>query len=124
MLDIQQKRKLRSFLYHKFVLAFLFVLTILFLHSTWVVYHKKVSSDEMKSLAKNKVLELTTRKKDLDSKIGRLATVSGVEEEIRSKFSVTKDDEKMVVVVPDNEVNASTTSKSVSFWSKIVDFFK
>lgn len=124
MLDIQQKRKLRSFLYHKGTLAVLFVFVLLMVHSTWVVYEKKVESEQLMNLSKQRVDELNKRDHDLDYKINRLDTEVGIEEEIRSKFTVTKENENVVVVVPRVSEEASSTPKKPSFFTRFLNLFK
>lgn len=123
MLDIQQKRKLRSFLYHKATLVVLFILVALSIHSTWSVYEKKRSSEEMKEMAMGAVTDLKQRNDDLDSKISKLATISGIEEEIRLKFSVTKDEERLIVVLPEKEEGTSTGSENEGFFKKLMRIF-
>lgn len=124
MLDIQQKRKLRSFMYHKATLSLLFLMVLVFIHSTWVVYKKKVESEELMNISKERVKSLKEREVDLNQKISRLDTEVGIEEEIRSKFSVTKDNENMVVVVSRDEKVATTVPENRSLWSKFVNWFK
>ncbi len=123
MLDFVQKRKVRSFLYNKVTLGLLGLLTLLVLHSTWVVYGKKRESDNMKNLSLANVNELKARDLELQGKMGKLNTDAGLEEEIRSRFSVTKGGESMVVVVPNQDENASTTGIKENFWQKIWHFF-
>ncbi len=123
MLDIQQKRKVRVFMYHRVTLVVLFVLVLFALHSTWSVYRKKIDSEEMKEISAAQVDGLKKRESDLESKIDKLATVYGVEEEIRSKFSVAKDGENMVVIIPDEKQKASTTSQKKGVWYIIKNLF-
>ena len=123
MLDFQQKRKLRAVIYHKATLILLAILILFFIHSTFVVYKKKIASEEMKNASLQNVAELQARDKELGSRIERLQTSAGVEEEIRSKFTVAKADESMVVVVDDNRENMSTTSQKAGFWQKIWNIF-
>ncbi len=110
-------------MYHRATLVILFVLFLLALHSTWSVYRKKIESEEMKLISLKQVEILRNREDELKSKIDKLATVYGVEEEIRSKFTVAKEGENMVVVIPDKETEVSTTSQKKSFWSIIKDLF-
>ena len=122
-MDIQQKRKFRNIIYSKFTLAFLFLLVLLALHSTWRVCLKKRESIAMKETSSQRLSELEARNAELDGKIRKLATVSGVEEEIRSKFSVAKDNENMVIIVRED---AATTTEEVpqrGFWSKFKALF-
>lgn len=123
MLDFHQKRKVRSVMYHRVTVVILSVITLIVLHSTWLVYNKKIESAEMKDVALRGVEELRIRDSDLLAKIDRLSTTPGVEEEVRSKFSVAKDGENAVVIVEDEETKVSTTSQKISFWTKLKNFF-
>ena len=77
----------------------------------------------MKNISQKNVDELKSRSNELESRINKLATVSGIEEEIRTKFSVAKMGENMVVVVADDESKMSTTSQKNSFWDIIKGLF-
>lgn len=123
MLDFQQKRKVRSFMYSRTTLVILFLILVLVVHSTWRVYQKKGVSEDLKNISVQYVEDLRNRNDELKTKIDRLETTSGIEEEIRSRFSVVKDKENMVVVVPNVEEAVSTTTKPTSFWRKIINFF-
>jgi cell division protein FtsB len=123
MLDIQQKRKVRAVMYHRMTLGLLFIVVLFALHSTWSVYQKKRQSEEMKDLSMRNIEELRKRDEDLKSKIDKLATATGVEEEIRSKFSVTKGGENMVIVVPYKGDEVATSTTELSFWGKVKKFF-
>ena len=124
MLDFQQKRKVRSFIYNRGTLVLLGILTLIVLRSTWIVFEKKIESEEMGNISLTHAKELRSREIALKSKIERLNTSSGIEEEIRSKFSVVKDGEKMVVVVEPDGSGLSTTTQNSGFWRRIWDFFK
>lgn len=123
MIDFQQKRKIRSVAYHKATLIILSILVLIFAHSVWGVYQKKRESEEMKNISLQNTKELRLRDEDLKMKIERLGTQTGVEEEIRSKFNVVKDGEKIVVIVEDQSSGLSASSSVTGFWQKIWDFF-
>ena len=122
MLDFQQKRKIRSVLYHKATLIILSILVLIIIHSTWGVYQKKKASENLKNTALEKVTELRVHDDELTYKIERLETDQGIEEEIRAKFNVAKAYESMVIVVENDESNASTTIPEKDFWQTIKDF--
>jgi cell division protein FtsB len=124
MLDIQQKRKLRSVMYHKVTVSVLFLFVLLSIHSTWSVYKKKRESEEMKSISLANVIELRDRNEALQDKINRLDTPAGVEEEIRSKFSVAKENENMVVIVPDSSSSSTKNKGNESLWAKFKNFIE
>ena len=122
MLDFQQKRKVRSVIYHKATLVVLFLIVLLLARSTWLVWGKKQESEEMRRVSSQNVEELRARNDNLQSKIGKLDTNSGVEQEIRAKYSVVKEGENMVVVVEDPDSKSATTTQEMGFWKKIWHF--
>ncbi len=122
MLDFQQKRKVRGWMYSKVTLVILFLILLIVAHSTWVVYRKKVESEEMKNVSEKNVEALRERSQSLQYKIDRLATQQGIEEEVRSKFSVAKEDENMVVIVQEESSTSESLNQS-GFWDKIRGFF-
>ena len=123
MLDSQQKRKVKAVAYHKATLAILFILVLFTLRANWVVYQKKAESEKLKSISLNNENGLAQRQAELNAQIERLQTASGVEAEIRSKFSVAKEKENVVVIVYDNSVPKPATTTE-SFWQKFLDLFK
>ena len=119
MLDFQQKRKVRRLIYHRVTLILLAILVLFAIHSTWVVYQKKRTSQEMKDVSLRNVEELRLRDEELKWRIERLQTPPGIEEEIRSKFTVAKGGESMVIVVDNQSQSTSTASQKTSFWQKV-----
>ncbi len=123
MLDFAQKRKVRSVLYHPIMLTALLVIVVFFLHSTWVVYGKKRESEAMAKASAAHVEELQARDADMKAKIERLGTETGLEEEIRSKFSVVKGGENMVIVVDGQNGSSGSATSTDSWWRKLLHFF-
>ena len=121
--DFQQKRRIRAVMYHRVTLGILALLVLVVAHSTWSVYQKKRESEALKNISLQNVHELEARNVALVAKINRIDTEPGLEEEIRSKFSVAKDNENVVVIVPDQSGKATTTPDQSGFWSKIFNFF-
>ena len=60
----------------------------------------------------------------LNSEINRLSTDEGVEEEIRSKYSVAKPGEELIVIVGTTSTTSATTTKGESLWNKFLGLFK
>ena len=85
MFDFGQKRKVRNIIYHRATLVTLSIIVLFFIHSTFVVYQKKRESEEAKNISTQNVSKLYARDLELKSRIERLQTDSGIEEEIRSK---------------------------------------
>jgi cell division protein FtsB len=124
MLDFQQKRKLRSFIYNRITLLVLVILVVLVMYSTFGVWQKKQASEELKDAADKRLLELGEKYADLEKDIKRLNTREGVEEEIRSKFSVAKEGENMVVIVNDIEDEDLSSTTKTSLWQSFINLFK
>ncbi len=123
MLDFQQKRKVRSVLYHRTTLIILAILVLVTMRSAWIVYQKKRESEEQKSISEHTVRELTVRDKELQSQIERIQTDAGIEAEIRSKFNVAKDKENIVVLLDDTATTTATSTSKAGFWHSILHFF-
>ena len=123
MLNFHQKRKVRAVMYHRATLCILSIFVLIILHSTWVVFQKKIESERLKNISEKNINNLKLRQSELKSKIDRLETPSGLEKEIRSKFTVAKSGESMVVVVDNTRSPASTTIPKFSFWQGFFDLF-
>lgn len=124
MLDFQQKRKAKSFMYNRITIGILFVIMLFTLRSTWSVYQKQRESEVLKAISEKKVMELELRKKEINDNIQALNTEEGLEKEIRSKFNVVKENENMVVILDDANKDNYEASTTKSFWQKVKDFFK
>lgn len=124
MLDFQQKRKLRAFIYNKITLGVFSFVVLILLFSTFNVWNKKVESQRLTKSSLAKVLEMEKRNDFIDSQIERLNTQEGIEEEIRSKFSVAKEGEKVVVVVNDNLDDSIPIQEEKTLFEKFIDLFR
>ncbi|MFA6341007.1 MAG: septum formation initiator family protein [Candidatus Paceibacterota bacterium] len=123
MLDFQQKRKLRQVIYSRAMLVLLLVLVVFLVHSTYGVYEKEKLSKEEYLSAKKTYDNLVAQESNLRVKIDKLGTESGLEEEIRSKFSVGKPGETVVVVVNNTSSTSQETGPSAGFWQGIIDWW-
>lgn len=68
--------------------------------------------------------ELESRRNFLQQEISALGTARGVEGEIRKKFPVVKEGEKVVIIGEDATVAASTTATSTGWFDKLENLFK
>jgi len=124
MFDFQQKRKIRKIIYSRLTIVILFILVLLLANSTYKIYQKEKLSLEDYNQTKKEYEDLKGRQAMLDSEIARLKTENGIEEEIRSKFSVAKPGETVVVVV-DSSSSSSTDNNgaSLSWWQRFINWF-
>ncbi len=125
MLEFQEKRKLRRFLYSRITSVILLVIIFFILKGVWGVYEKQsIAKENLKKISTN-FNTLLERELILTSEINRLKTDIGVEEEIREKYGLVKPGEEVLVIIDDDEVVGSPSISSGSnFWQKIVDWFK
>ena len=88
------------------------------------IYEKeRVSNDDLEKV-ENEYQDYTARAAALESGIAKLESDRGVEEEIRNKFRVTKDGEKMVVIVqPEGISTASPEIVEQDWWQRFLSFF-
>lgn len=103
MFDFHEKRKIRSIVYSKPVVAFLVVITIVLSFS---VYHRYTVAEEMKhklNVRENELHELEERATTLESKVQYLRDERGIEEELRNRFDVVKEGEQVIILVDEPE---------------------
>lgn len=121
MKRFEVKKQLRSRLYSRVTIVVLILVAIFFIKGVVNIYLREAESSKMRKETEVKLAELTSRKEKLGGEIEKLNNSEGIEEEIRTKFNVTKPGEKVVLIVDDNQ--PTTTEKSTGFfaslWAKI-----
>ncbi|MCX6703769.1 MAG: hypothetical protein NTV02_03740 [Candidatus Zambryskibacteria bacterium] len=123
MLDFQQKWKTKTFMYSRGVRIFLAVLALYSLFSVYRVYEKKQESEGDLRKVEQQTIVLSAKDTALVKSIDTLQTDEGLEAEIRSKYSVAKEQEQVVVLVEDQEKALSTSTPKKSVWQKMRSFF-
>ncbi len=118
MREFQQKRNTRRKIYSKTTAVILFFLIILVGRGTWNIYQKYQESSQNADRVSVELAKLQGRQADLQKSLSHLDTDEGVEEEIRQKFQVSKDGEKVFVIV-DSTSSASTTEEKAGFFGNI-----
>ncbi len=121
MLEFRKKNRIRRLMYSPFTLFVLFIVFVISAHSLWKVYNKNILSLENLERDKMELQKILDREKNLASSLEYLKTEQGIEDEIRSKFRVVKDGEKVAVIIEDK---AATSSLSISttthgFWYRL-----
>ena len=121
MLDFRERNRLRKAIYAKptiliVALGFFFVA-----HSAWGMYQKSRDAGDKRDAALERLTELEARERELSSDIARLSTNRGVEEEIRDRFMVAKDGEKVIIVSDPEEEKVHTVTVGDEGDGSIVD---
>lgn len=125
MREFQERKKLRKILYSKKILALLLIVLALLIYSTAKIYFKSRNALSKSEETRLELAELEQRKAELEKEILRLQTPLGEEEEIRRKFSVSRPEEKILVIVdkaPEND--KINSSEETGFFGKIWSFVK
>ena len=125
MFDFYEKRRLRQILYSKLTYVILVIIVLLLFNSVWnLFFTERDTRLERKKLEKEfAVLEI--QEAQLRSEIERLTTPEGVEEEIRSKFEVSKEGENVMVIIDSEEKNTDILlNEKRGFWAGFLSIFK
>ena len=116
MFDFYEQRKIRQWLYSWPSLFVLAVLCILLIPGVFEVYQQERETRVNKNQQLSHLEELIEREEALQEEIDRLNTERGVEEEIRQKFEVAKEGERVIVIVDTPEVSsAEDRSQGIEF---------
>lgn len=125
MQGLQQKNQWRKYVYSRASIIILIALVVLMAHGVWDVYQKErlSATDAAEAAANLKILQ--DRQSVLSADIAKLSTPEGTEEEIRSKYSVAKPGENLVIITSQNETTtpATTATTAESWWQKIIGVF-
>lgn len=108
MFDYQEKRKIRSWLYSKTAVIVILALTVLLSISTYERYTVEREMYARQRVREAELKELEARSALLENKVEHLENERGVEEELRSRFDVAKNGERVVVII--DETGATTTN--------------
>jgi len=124
MRDFQVKRKTNLWQYRVGIVVLL-VLLIAMGKGAWSLVQKNQIAHQNYNEAENRLAELEKEKKQLAANVAILKTDRGIETEIRKNFSVVKEGEKVITIVDNSQVVATTTGDNdSSAWSWFINIFK
>jgi hypothetical protein len=99
MLGFYEKRKLRKILYSKPFIALLCIPTTFLGFAALNAYKGERQTEVKAAEVAHDLTELTTRQAILEAEVNRLGTTRGIEEEIRRKFDVAREGERVLILV-------------------------
>jgi cell division protein FtsB len=129
MTEIEERKKVGSrkwqIFYSPLSLIILLIAFVFIARAAWSVYNHQLTSDRDRERVQNELVATEQRLTTLQKQVAVLGTSQGVDEEIRSKFNVSKAGEGVAVIIGGV---TSTNNVSVSFakknwWQKILEFF-
>ena len=121
MLDFRERFRLRKVLYAKPTIIIMAVFAVLFLHAAWGMHKKSLDAIQKRDKALEELHALESRQAELESDIARLSSDRGVEEEIRDRFMVAKDGEKVMIVIAPKADNVHTVTVPADSNSSFLD---
>ena len=125
MLAFQDKRRIRQIIYSRAMIVFLAVVFGSFAWASFHMYGKESDTREKRNIALNEEKVLGEKQSDLLTRLERLKTDRGIEEEIRKKFRVVKEGEGVIIVVDQSAAAAAgAASEEDGFLERLIRFFK
>jgi len=124
MTGFEERKKFWDIFYSPVVFFVLLVLFLLLSRAMWKVYNHQSASLEDRNRVERELSESQKRLDDLKGQVGFLETSQGVDDEIRTKFNVSKIGENVAVLVNDINATGATTTiiKDKSWWKKLLGF--
>ena len=123
-----KQRKIKRKIYSWWGVAILVVIVFFFLNNTWDVYLKYSASKQNIEGLEEQYKNAQNREQELGGKIDNLRTEKGLEQEIREKFNVAKEGEKVVVIVNSNveekPAEPRETGLFEELWQDVLDIFR
>ena len=111
-------------LYSRSILVSFFVFSLILIVSLIRIIPKNIETSQNKKMVADRINKLQLEADGLNSKIDKLKTDYGVEEDLRSKFGVVKEGENMIVIVDDQKDKANDQiPENRSFWQFLKGFF-
>lgn len=123
MLKVRDKRLLRTILFGRVGIVVFGIIVAVLANATWSVYQKSQFARESRDRAAQELEKLEEREASLAEEMERLATERGIEEELRHKFDVGREGERLVVLVDAPEAPAPPLLPKRTWWYTISEFF-
>lgn len=109
MIDLERRRKYKKYFFSKLTIGVFIILVVILSKATWNAYQKKEFTRDNLLNSTSELEKLQDRSRDLKEKNETLSTPEGVEDEIRRRFPVAKEGEKVIILVEDKNNIASSS---------------
>ena len=122
MREFQDRRRTKKLLHSRYALAVLIVIILLLSRGVWGIYVKYEKSRVLAEKSQADLAVLQSRQDTLTKSINALNTEEGREKELRDRFGVVKQGEKMIILVDDTApVKPSVNVINDSWWQKLLE---
>jgi len=99
MYRYEQRRDPTRLMWRRLAAAVLLIVVAIGVRGVWGVYKKAQESHELRVEAEAKLNDLKQREAELRADISMLRTDRGVEEQLRERYDLAKDNEGVIVIV-------------------------
>src|SRR3989344_3326951 len=99
MYRYEQRRDPTRLMWRRLAAVVLLVVVAIGVRGVWGVYKKAQESHELRVEAEAKLNDLKQREAELRADISMLRTDRGIEEQLRERYDLAKDNEGVVVIV-------------------------
>ena len=103
MLDFHEKRRLKSYLFSKYVAGGLFLLAALLSVSVYGRFEAERRMAARREELADELHSLKERAAAIETEVARLKSERGIEEEIRDRYQVSRAGEKVVVILGEED---------------------
>ncbi len=125
MFDFFERRKFRRLMYSKVALLCLLFVVVFLAKGVWDVYSKEREASRLVRERQAELKDIEARQTALVAELKKLSTARGIEEELRQKYEVAREGEKVIVLVdPPKEDSPHATESSKGFWGWFKSLFK
>lgn len=124
MLKAREKRIIKTILFGRIGVIILLIIVAVLAKSTWSVYQKSQFARESRDLATQELQTLQARESSLETEMQRLDTPRGLEEELRHKFDVGREGERLIVLVDTPDAPVVPEEPQKTWWRKIMEMLR
>ncbi len=123
--QLEQKRRIKKMVYSKISIVLLLAICFFLAKGLVGVHDKARESMDRRNLSAGRLNQLNSREEQLKKEIQRLESRVGLEEELRNRYSLSKEGEKMIVIVDKSDKKTSkTVEEEEEIHEKIATWFK
>lgn len=119
----RKRRKLKKNSLRILFIGGLLIAVVFLSRATWNLYQKNSLARESRNDAEQEFANLENRYEGLSADLSRLQTDHGLEEELRTKFQVSKPGEHTIVLL-DPKQEEDDEESGEGFWRSLINFFK
>jgi len=97
-------------------------MVVIVMLAAWNMYQTNYGTKQRIERLRTEHQELQQREKIISSAAMNVSTERGLEAEIREKFSVAKEGERVIVLIDDDEVPVSVEEKERKWWRNVLSY--